>query len=528
MSRVPPVAALALSILLSACGSSTPPLEYPPQPDFGEGEHREPAAEQREPLADAPRLVARPSQSPIVTIRVVFDAGSAEDPTGREGITGLVLRLMAEGGAGELSYGELTERLFPMAASIGFSVDRDQSVLVGRVHRDHLADFYAIFRDVFLRPRMAEDDFSRVRAQAQNALTLELRGNDDEELGKEMLQAMLYEGRPYGHPALGTETGLARVTLDDVRAQRSRVLCGGRATVGVAGALPEGFAERVRADVASLTSSACVGRLVLPAVPAIAAPRIWIVDKPEADSVAISMGMPVDSVRGTTDYAALTLAAAYLGQHRQFAGRLMQKMRGDRGLNYGDYAYAEHFEQDGWSTYPDPNVARRQQYFSIWIRPVEPQNAQFALRMAVRELRELVEHGLTQADFERVRAYIESYYALFLQTESRRLGFAIDDTFYGQSQPWLEALRASLRSLTVEQVNAAIRAHWHPAELQIAMVAPNAAELAAAIAADGPSPIQYPAEKPPEILAEDRVIQAYPVAIPRDHIRIVPLVETFH
>lgn len=528
MNRPSMFVAVLLACLTSACGSSTPPLEYPPQPGLGEGEQAAPVAEQREPLPDAPRLVVRPSQSPIVTIRVVFDAGSSEDPAGREGITDLAMRLMAEGGAGELSYTELTERLFPMAAGIGFSVDRDQSVLVGRVHRDHLADFYAIFRDVLLRPRMSEEDFTRVKSQAVNALTLELRGNDDEELGKEMLQAMLYASQPYGHPALGTETGLARITLDDVRAHRSRVLCGGRATVGVAGALPEGFAERVRTDVASLTSSACVGRLVLPAVPDVGAPRIWIVDKPEADSVAISMGMPVDAVRGSADYAALTLAAAYLGQHRQFAGRLMQKMRGDRGLNYGDYAYAEHFEQDGWSRYPDPNIARRQQYFSIWIRPVEPQNAQFALRMAIRELRGIVDHGMTQEDFERVRAFIDSYYALFLQTESRRLGYAIDDAFYGQQQAWIDSLRAAWRALTVEQVNAAIRTHWRPAALQVAIVAPHAAELAAAIAADGPSPIQYPAEKPPEILAEDREIQAYHVAIPRDRIRIVPLAQTFH
>src|SRR5688500_3965012 len=139
------------------------------------------------------------------------------------------------------------------------------------------------------------------------------------------------------------------------------------------------------------------------------------------------MGMPIAVTRAHPDYPALVLATAYLGQHRTFAGRLMQKMRGDRGLNYGDYAYAEHFEQDGYSRFPAPHTVRRQQYFSIWVRPVEPSRAHFALRMAVRELHQLIEHGMTEADFVRIRDFVDRYYALFLQTGSRKLGFAVDD-----------------------------------------------------------------------------------------------------
>ncbi|MBN8734242.1 MAG: hypothetical protein J0L64_27140, partial [Acidobacteria bacterium] len=42
-----------------------------------------------------------------------------------------------------------------------------------------------------------------------------------EAFGKEVLQSMLYEGHPYGHPELGTEASLARIGVDDVRAHRA-------------------------------------------------------------------------------------------------------------------------------------------------------------------------------------------------------------------------------------------------------------------------------------------------------------------
>ena len=511
-----------------ACGPSAPEEHVgrvTGGPMTGGGEGAVNQAPERAPLGE-PALVEMQSESPIVTIRVVFDAGSFEDGP-RPGVTHLAARLMAEGGAGPRSYAEVTRALFPMAGEIGWHVGREQTVFLGRVHRDRLDAFYDIFRDVLLRPQMGEEDFRRILAQTRSELELELRGNDDEELGKQTLQAMLYDDHPYEHPALGTETSLAQMRVDDARAQRNRVFCGGRATVGVAGAYPDGFAARVLRDVEGLRWDTCVGRLALPEPPSQETPRVRIVQKDDAQAVAISMGMPVRVERGDPDYPALVLATSFLGQHRQFVGLLMQKIRGQRGMNYGDYAYAEHFVQEGWSTFPAPNTSRRQQYFSIWIRPVRPEQAHFATRLAIRELRRFVEEGMTQEQLDRIRAFATRYYALYLQTESRRLGFAIDDRFYHADGAYLERLRTAWESLTVEQLNAAIRRHIDPDRLQVAMVAPNAEALATAIAEERPSPIEYTTEQPPELLADDREIVDYPLAIPRARIDIIPVAHTF-
>lgn len=524
------IAISALACFLASCsGTREPPAEYPPL------SHRDPEpvsetepAPAREPLRDAPRLVEQRSDAAIVTVRVVFEAGSADDPPSREGITRLTARLMLEGGAGELSYAELTERLYPMAASLEVAVGRDQTVFLGRVHRDRLEEFYAIFRDVLLRPRMGADDFERIRAQTVSALTLELRGNDDEALGKEVLQSMLYEGHPYGHPELGTEAALARIGPDDVRAHRFRVFCPGRAVVGVAGGYPAGFAARVVRDVSELRSEACVGRERLRPLAARPA-RIVIVDKPEASSTAVSMGLPIDVTRAHEDYPALVLATAWLGQHRQFVGRLMHEIREVRGMNYGDYAYPEHFAQEGWTAFPRPNVARRQQYFSIWLRPLRPEQAHFGIRLAIHLLRRFVEEGLSQADLESIRDYLDGYYALFLQTESRRLGYAIDDVFYGMDQPWLERLRARWRTLTVDEVHAAIRRHVDPSRLEIAIVGPEGRALADALAEERPSPMTYAEGRTmsEDVLAVDRIVSTLRIGVPRDRIEVVPASSLF-
>src|SRR5712692_925550 len=50
---------------------------------------------------------------PIVSFRLVFKAGSIDDPTGREGLTSLTATIMEEGGTKELSSSELLRALFP-------------------------------------------------------------------------------------------------------------------------------------------------------------------------------------------------------------------------------------------------------------------------------------------------------------------------------------------------------------------------------------------------------------------------------
>jgi zinc protease len=524
VKRASILVALALA---SACGSAPAPREYPPLPEGTEGaEH--PAVElAREPLRDEPVVVAQRSESPVVTFRVVFDAGSAEDTPGREGLTRLTAHLMAEGGAGELSYAELSRRLYPMAATLEVHVGRDETVFVGQVHSDHVEDFYELFRDVLLAPRMGEDDFTRVRDQTLNSLSVDLRNAEDEELGKQALQGLLYQGHPFEHPALGTEAGLRRIRVDDAIAHRGRVFCAGRAFVGLAGAFPEGFEARVTRDVGLLRSETCVGRATLPEPFTNDGPRMLIVDKPDAQAVAVSMGFPLDIERDDPDFPAIALAASWLGQHRQFVGRLMQAIRGQRGLNYGDYAYAEHFTQEGWSRFGLTNDARRQQYFSIWLRPLRPDAAHFAIRLAVRELRRFATEGLTQEQLDHIRTFSDRYLALDQQTASRRLGFAIDDAFYGVDTPHIERMRAAWAALTVEELNAAIRRHITPERLSIAVVSSEGDDLAQRIASEVASPVTYRTTVPESVTEEDREIVGYRLGIPRDRIRVVPVTSMF-
>ncbi len=463
--------------------------------------------------------------SPIVTIRVAFRTGSVDDPDGKNGLNALTARMVGRGGTQAMSYEELTTALYPWSASIVTQSDKEVTTVIGQVHRDHLEPFYDILRDLITSPRFDPSDFERNREYLTNAVVSTLRGNDDEELGKQALNVLMYEGHPYAAPATGTELGIDTIALDDVREFHRRHYTRDNFLVGVAGGFPSGFPAQVEQDLVEGLEPGSREPVALPAPRPLEGVEVLIVQK-QAIATAISIGFPINVTRADDDFYPLLVAQSYFGEHRTFNGLLMNKMRGDRGLNYGDYAYIESFIQDGGSRLPLPNIPRRQQFFSIWIRPVPHHNAHFALRQALVELENLVTSGLTPEDFEATREFLLNYSKLYVQTASRRLGYEMDSRFYGTGF-YVDEIQRRLAALTVDDVNAAVQRHLQHANLAVAVVTTDAEGFRDRLLSNQPSPPTYNATVSDEILAEDNAIVGYELAINPERIRVVPVEEMF-
>ena len=82
-------------------------------------------------------------------------------------------------------------------------------------------------------------------------------------------------------------------------------------------------------------------------------------------------------------------------------------------------------------------------------------------------------------------------------------------------------------TLTLADVNGAIKRHLHYGDMSIAIVAKDANAFRDELVADLPSPITYRTKKPDAILAEDREIAVFPVKIAPEDVRVVPVTEDF-
>ena len=463
--------------------------------------------------------------SPLVSIRIAFHTGSVDDPAGKNGLNALTALMIGRGGTQTITFEELTTTLYPWAASIRTQADKEVTTVIGQVHRDHLEPYYEILRELVLSPGFAQSDFERNREFLVNGVVSTLRGNDDEELGKQALNVLMYAGHPYEAPAMGTELGLEAVTIDDVRRFHAAHYTRDNFVVGVAGGFPSGFLARVEQDLIEGLGPGAPERPPLPAPRSLDGAEVLIVEK-DAIATAVSIGFPLDVTRADDDFYALLVANSYFGEHRTFNGLLMNKMRGARGLNYGDYSYIESFIQDGGSRFPITNIPRHQQFFSIWIRPVPHHNAHFALRQALRELEILIQDGLSPGDFEATRDFLLNYSKLYAQTASRRLGYVMDSRFYG-TDFYLDEIQSRLSALTPDAVNDAIRRHLQHGNLAIAVVTTDAEGFRDRLLTNEPSPPTYNTDVPEDILAEDEAIMLYELEINPERVRVVPVEEMF-
>jgi zinc protease len=476
-----------------------------------------------------------PNDLPVVSLALSFHAGAVDDPPGKAGLTYLTARVMAEGGTEALSAKQLLETLFPLAADVRARVDKEQTTFFANVHRDHLQKMLVILGDVVAHPRFDPAEFARLRDAAVNDVEKRLRQGDDENLGKEALQELMFRGHAYGRLTLGHLADLRKLTLDDVKQQAKRIFTRERLTIGVAGGYTPDVVDKLKATVAVLPEHGAP--LVQIALQQPHKPRVRIVEKDTA-STAVSIGVPWSLTRQSPDFAAWLVARSAFGEHRQFNGRLMQRLREQRGLNYGDYAYIEHFVQEsGEASNAQTGRARRQSEFTIWLRPVQNENALFATRAALYELaRSVGEEPFSEEEVARTKGFLDGYVLLYAQTDARKLGYALDDHALGNSRAYLENLRADIAKVTTADVNRV----WSKMktlmpQLEIVMVAPNAAELKKAIVTNAPSPMHYQKDaqgnvpkKPDAVVAADKQIEKLPLGAAGDaDVEIVPVAKMF-
>ncbi len=471
-------------------------------------------------------LVEMKSNADLVNVSLLFNAGPASDPAGKHGLAALTAQMITEGGSAAMTIDEINKALYPMAAGFGNQVDKEMTRFSGGVHKDNLDDWYALVGNMLLNPGWREDDFDRLKTQQLNAIRTDLRGNNDEELGKEQLYLDLYgPDHPYGYLNLGDVSELEAITLDDVKAFYREHYTQQALTVGLAGGYSDAFRDRLMKDLSNLPVGEA-GSAEIPAAPALSGRAATIIQK-ETPAVAVSFGFPIDIRRGDDDWVALWLARSWLGEHRSTNSYLYQRIREVRGMNYGDYAYIEYFPRGMFRSMPNANIGRQQQIFQIWIRPLRSNNdAHFATRAALYELDKLISDGMTEEDFNATRNFLDKYVSLLASSQFRQLGYALDSEYYGVDR-FADYIREALATMTVDVVNRAIRNHLQTENMQYVFISSDAEDLQSRLVGNTLSKLEYNTDKPQELLDEDALIEILDLGLDKDSVTIRPIETIF-
>jgi len=483
--------------------------------------------------------------SPKIIVKLMFTNGSISDPVGKEGLTYTTTQLITQGGTGDLSYSDIQDVIYPMAASYNTSVDKEVSIFTFEFHKDWMEEFYPILIGLITNPSFSQSDFDRVKNNQQAYVDQVIRASSDEEYSKKAFEDFLFRGTIYQHMVEGKTESVEAITLEEVKNHYKKFFTQNNLMIGIAGDYPESFLEKLKTDIEKLPDT----KPNIPSVPVVKLRDgidIEIISKEGAFGSAIFGGYPLSITRASDEFAALMVANSYLGEHRKSYGKLYQMIREQRSMNYGDYTYVEWYDNGGANMLPPAGVPRHSNYFALWIRPVqiakqlkmqyseldtiEVGHAHFALRMALREMDKMIKSGISQKDFEATRNFLQSYTKLYIQSPNQQLGYLMDSRMYGRFN-YIEELDNLLSILTVDDVNQAIKKYFQIENMKFTIVTDvsEAEPLAKSLKENLPSPMSYSnlvkAGLPEEVLKEDQETEDFKLNV--KNVTIIDSKDTF-
>lgn len=463
-------------------------------------------------------------------IKFMFNNGSISDPAGKEGLTEFTTSMIADGGTKTMTKSQIDDALYPWAASISASVDKEVSIFTFECPSAYLDKFYPIMMDVLTAPAFSKEDYLRIKSNQQNYVDEVIRSSSDEEYSKKALEDFLFRNTRYQHMISGTSDGVKSILPADILAHYKNYYSSKNVLIGLGGNYPADLAARIKTDLQKLGNSELASQLrrAVPRRPK--GLEIEIISKENALGSAICMGFPLDITRSSNNFAALMIANSWLGEHRKSYSHLYKKIREERSMNYGDYSYIEWYDNGGSNMLPPPGVPRSSNYFSIWIRPVQtaaglkkqyPElsdinigQAHFAIRMALHEMQKLIDNGMSDDDFNSTKTFLRSYMKLYIQSTEKQLGYLMDSRFYGRKN-YISEMGDLLESATLDEVNATMKKFWQTQNFYVTIVtdASEAEPLKKSLETNAPSPMSYSnvlkGSMTPEILKEDKEVENY-------------------
>jgi len=263
---------------------------------------------------------------PIVSVTLLADGGAALDPQGKAGLASMAAGLLTKGTTSR-SATQIAAAIESLGGSIDSGAGADSAAISLSVKSDQLSPAMDLLADVARNPAFAQEELDRARAQSIDGINVQMK--DPAALAGMVASRAVFGTTPYG--GVTTEASLKAVTRDDLTSAYRASWRPETATLVLVGDITP---DRARAEAERLFADWRGSGAAAPAPTAAAlpAPRVIVVDLPEAGQAGVVLGRS-GLERRSPDFYATSVANAVLGVG--FSSRLNQEIRIKRGLAYG-------------------------------------------------------------------------------------------------------------------------------------------------------------------------------------------------
>ena len=394
-------------------------------------------------------LVVEEHSIPVVTMELLVNVGSKDDPQGKEGLAQLTASALSRG-AGVRSEKEISEELDFRGAEFAAQAGKDFTTVNLKVLRKDLEAVFPLFMDIVAKPTFPEAEIKKEIAQTLAAI----RSVEDQpgHVAEKAFLKTLYGNGTYGHSVEGTKESVEKIDKATVE-EFYRLDYGPSGSIlVVVGDIDEAIVRNsliprieewkgsgVKGKVAEVNYNSHGERV--------------IIDKPVTQS-NIVMGHSGVS-RDNPDYYGLQVMNYILGGGG-LTSRLAEEIRNKRGLAYDVDSFFDAGKTGG--------------SFQIVLQ-TKNASAKEAIDVTIKTIEEMKSKGVLEEELGKAKKYLIGSFPQKLSTSSRTAAFYGQVEYFGLGADYVERYKSLIESVSTKDVLRVARTYLHPDVLVIIIVA---------------------------------------------------------
>lgn len=395
-------------------------------------------------------VVIEQRQLPIVHFNLrVAEGGSVRDLKTKAGLAEFVASMLTQG-TETRSAEEIAEAIDFVGGQLRASAATDYATVTAQVLSKDFELGLELLADVVIRPTFPEEEMEIVRNRLIGGV--KAVRDDPGELVREHLKQLLF-GAFYPLGFVTTEETLNAISREDLVRFHEAYYRPNVSTLVIAGDVdPQEVLAKVKEAFLDWEERPVSERRTVSLTP-LKERRVRFVHKPGQTQVQIALGHLGLAV-SDPDYLPVQLANYILGGGA-FSSRLIQVVRSEEGKTYA--------VSSGFPGYRFPG------YFVVW---TFTRNEELAatLELLLREIEKFRDEGMTADELDAAQDHFAGSYVLRLETLGGLARTVQNALFYGRGLDWIRNFKKTVRSYTLEGVNAVIEEHFRPEALQIALL----------------------------------------------------------
>ena len=395
-------------------------------------------------------LVVERHNLPIVKISVGIKAGSIVEPEEKAGLASLTASLLTEGTKNRTAR-QISEEIEFVGGAVGASADDDYVTASLSVLKKDINLGFDLLSDILRNPSFPENELNKKRERIKGSL--KAQEEDPGFVASREFRKAVFGPHPYGRLIQGTPETLDAINRDDIVNFHSAYYVPNNSIMSVVGDITvyevrnrlkkyfSGWQERSVQISPPHVSAEISGKKIIPVNK----------DLTQANIILGHGGVSRDD----PDYYAISVMNYILGGGG-FESRLMQNVRGEKGLAYDIHSFF------------DPN-----KYGGTFQVGVQTKNetANAAIDEILKEMKEIRANPVSDTELSDAKAFLTGSFPLRFETGGRIAGFLIAVEYYGLGLDYIDKYHDYISSVTKDDVLRVARKYLDPENFVLVVVA---------------------------------------------------------